>query len=58
MAEKKNELLTAGNIAKALGVPGAKVKQAITALGLEPDVKKGGCSYYGKAALTRIKAAL
>lgn len=58
MAEKNAELLTAGNIAKALGVGDAKVKKAIAELGLQPDAKKGACSYYGQANVAKIKAAL
>lgn len=52
------DLLTAGNIAKELGVSDGKVKKAITELGLEPDAKKGACSYYSKAAVAKIKAEL
>ncbi len=58
MADLKPELFTAGNIAIELGVPPAKVKRAITELGLQPDAKKGACSYYGKSALAKIKAAV
>ncbi|MHB9053567.1 MAG: hypothetical protein ACYC5F_06220 [Thermoleophilia bacterium] len=50
-----NDLLTAGKIAAELGVSPAKVKKAIQELGLEPDAKKGACSYYSKAAVTKIK---
>jgi len=56
METPKTELLTAGNIAKELGIPDAKVKKAITELGLAPDAKKGVCSYYGKAAVAKIRA--
>ena len=58
MADKQPELFTTGNIAAALGVPPAKVKKAITELGLQPDAKKGACSYYGKSALAKIEAAV
>ena len=58
MAEATTDLLTAGNIAKELGVSDAKVKKAIAALGLEPAAKKGVCSYYPKGAVAKIKAAL
>ena len=55
----KNEgLLTAGKIAEALGAKPAQVKKAITELELEPDGVKGGCSYYGGAAVKKIKAKL
>ena len=52
------DLLTAGNIAKQLGVSDAKVKKAIKELGLEPDAKKGVCSYFGKAAVAKIEKQL
>jgi hypothetical protein len=58
MAPEKSDLLTAGNIAKALGVPDAKVKKAIQALGIKPKAKKGVCSYYGKDSVAKVKAAL
>lgn len=51
-------LLTAGAIAKQLGASDAKVKMAITALGLQPAEKKGACSYYDAAAVKKIQAAL
>ncbi len=58
MATATPELLTAGKIAEALGAPPAKVKKAITALGLKPAATKGACSYYGKDVLPKIKAAV
>ncbi len=58
MAAAKTDLMTAGKIAEELGVPGGQVKKAITELGLQPDAKKGACSYYGKGALAKIKAAV
>jgi len=56
MAEQ--ELLTAGKIAKEIGASDAKVKKAIKELGLEPDAKKGACSYYSRTAIAKIKKAL
>ncbi|MFA6001627.1 MAG: hypothetical protein WC828_05875 [Thermoleophilia bacterium] len=53
-----DDLLTAGKIAKEIGVSDARVKKAIKELGLEPDAKKGACSYYSKAAISKIKKAL
>lgn len=55
---KAQDLSTAANIAQELGVSAGKVKQAITALKLPPDAKKGVCCYYSRAAVTKIKAAL
>jgi hypothetical protein len=44
VATGESKLMTAGNIAKALSVPDAKVKKAIAALGLKPKAKKGASS--------------
>ena len=55
---KNEELLTAGKIAQALSRKPAEVKKAITELKLEPDVVKGGCSYYGPASVKKIDAKL
>jgi Mn-dependent DtxR family transcriptional regulator len=57
-AEKKEDLLTSGAIAKELGVSDAKVKKAIKELAIQPKAKKGVCSYYSQDALAEIKAAL
>jgi hypothetical protein len=58
MAVETKDLLTAGGIAKALGVPDAKVKKAIQALGIKPAAKKGVCSYYSKDAVAKLKSAV
>jgi hypothetical protein len=58
MAADKPDMLTAGNIAKAIGASDAKVKKAIQELGLKPVAKKGVCNYYAKDAVPKIKAAL
>jgi hypothetical protein len=55
---KTEDLLTAGKVAKALEVKPAEVKKAITELGLEPDVVKGGCSYYNPDSVMKIKKKL
>lgn len=52
------DMLTAGNIAKTLGVSDAKVKKAIQTLGIKPVAKRGVCNYYGKDAVTKVKSAL
>lgn len=57
MAEKPGDLLTAGQIAKTLGVSDAKVKKAIGELGIKPKAKKGVCNYYAKDVLPKVKAA-
>jgi hypothetical protein len=58
MATKKSDLLTAGNIAKTLGVSDAKVKMAIQTLGIKPAAKKGVCNYYAKDVVKKIRGAL
>ncbi len=58
MATDTAGLLTAGNIAKKLRVPDAKVKKAIQSLGIKPLAKKGVCSYYGKESVAKVKQAL
>ena len=55
---EKAEGITAANIAKELGASPAKVKKAIEELNLKPVAKKGVCTYYGKDAVKKIKAAL
>ena len=58
MSDAKDGLLTAGTIAKEIGVSDTKVKKVIKDLALEPVMKKGVCSYYGRDALDLIKAKL
>jgi hypothetical protein len=58
MAPDKTDLITAGNIAKALKVSDAKVKKAIQDLGIKPAAKKGICNLYSADAVAKVKAAL
>jgi len=58
MKAEQSDLLTAGNIAKTLSVSDAKVKKAITELGIKPTAKKGICNLYSKEMLAKIKAAI
>jgi hypothetical protein len=58
MVEKKTDLLTAGDIAKALGASDARVKKAIKELGIQPKAKKGVCNYYGRDVLASVKTAV
>jgi hypothetical protein len=53
-----DDLLTAGKIAEKLGVSPAKVSKAIKDSGIEPDQKKGNCSYFGAEKVKKIEAAL
>ena len=55
---EKEDLLTAGNIAKELGVPDGKIKGVINQLVIEPKAKKGACCYYTGKDLARIREAL
>jgi len=57
-SETKNDPISAGNIAKELGLSDAKVKKAIKDLGLEPAAKRGVCNFYARADIDKIKAAL
>ena len=58
MAAEPKGPMTAGTIAKELGVSDAKVKKLIAELGITPKEKKGVCNYYGADALKKIQAAL
>jgi hypothetical protein len=58
MATETSGLLTAGNIAKAVGASDAKVKKIIQELGIPPVTKKGVCTYYAKETVSKVKAAL
>jgi hypothetical protein len=57
MPEKK-DLLTAGDIAKALKAPDAKVKKAIKDLAIQPAAKRGVCNLYAPDAVAKVKAAV
>jgi hypothetical protein len=56
-ADKNADLITAGAMAKELGLAETKVKKAIKDLGLQPKAKKGVCNLYGRDALPKVKAA-
>ena len=58
MKAEKNELMTAGTIAKNLSASPAAVKKAITQLKIVPAAKKGACTYYSPDVLAKIKNAL
>ena len=58
MPTQAPSLITAGNMAKTLGVSDAKVKKAILELGLTPASKKGCCTYYTPEDLAKLKAVL
>lgn len=50
--------ISAGAIAKELGVSEAKVKTAIKTLELAPALKRGVCNLYDRAAIARIKETI
>ena len=56
-AENRDNLLSAGAIAKELGLAETKVKKAIKDLALQPKAKRGVCNLYGREVLPKIKAA-
>lgn len=58
MAKSNSDLLTAGKIAQQLGVSGAIVSKTIKSLNIKPDLVKGGCSYYGKDVIAKVKSAI
>jgi hypothetical protein len=58
IAEKKTDLLTAGDMAKALNSSDATVKKAIWDLAIRPAAKRGVCNLYGPDALKNVKAAI
>lgn len=52
------EGLTAGAIAKELGVAPPAVKKALTALKIEADFVKAGCAYYYAERIASIRQAI
>ena len=56
--EQQADLLTAGGVAKELGVSDAKVKKVIKELAIEPKAKKGACNYYSRDVIKKIKVAI
>jgi predicted transcriptional regulator with HTH domain len=58
MPNETPTLLTAGAMAKELGVSDAKVKKAIVELGLVPAAKKGCCNYFTTEDQKKLKAVL
>jgi hypothetical protein len=58
LAEKIDDLLTAGAIAKAVGASDAEVTKAIKDLGIEPKAKKGVCNMCSKDVVAKVKKAL
>ncbi len=53
-----DDLKTLANWAKELGLSEKKLKEAVKALGLEPDAKRGACSLYGRGAVDQARSTL
>jgi hypothetical protein len=53
-----DDLKTAANWAKELGVPEKKLKDAIKAAGIEPDAKKGACAYFSRKTAEKAQKAI
>lgn len=49
------ELKTAANWAKEIGLPEKKLKDALKSANIQPDAKKGCCSYYSKASVEKAR---
>lgn len=58
MAQKKDDLFTAGDIAKVLKTSDVKVKKAIKDLAIQPATKRGVCNLYAADVVTKVKAAV
>jgi hypothetical protein len=56
--DKGREGLSAGALAKELGVSAGRVKKTLVSLGIEPDFIKGNCGYYYAERTARLKKAL
>ena len=52
------EGLSAGAMAKELGVSPAKVKRALADMGVEADFVRSGCAYYYAERTAAVKKAL
>ncbi|MCX6134369.1 MAG: hypothetical protein NTU47_11200 [Ignavibacteriales bacterium] len=58
MKTENSDLMTAGALAKHMGLSDAKVKKAIAELKIKPAAKKGVCNLYGKDVIPKIKSVL
>ena len=52
------ELLTPAKIAERWGISVDKLKKELTAQNIQPDSKKGICSYYDISKLDRVREKL
>lgn len=56
MAEQ--ELLTSAKLAEKIGVSAGKVAKYLKEQGIQPDIMKGRCGYYGAETATKVEEAL
>ena len=56
MAEQ--ELLTSAKLAEKIGVSAGKVSKYLKEQGIQPDVMKGRCGYYGAETAAKVEEAL
>lgn len=54
----KDEILSAGKIAKEIGAKPAQVKKAIADLSLDPAKVKGACKYYDQGQIAQIRKSI
>lgn len=55
---KSEDMLTAAKWADKIGVSQNKIKKAIKELEIEPDSKKGRCSYYSAETIDKVRKSL
>lgn len=55
---KSEDLLTVAKWADKLGLSQNKIKKVIKDLNIEPDNKKGRCSYYSTETIEKLKKSL
>jgi len=53
-----DDLKTIANWSKELGIPEKKLKAAVQAATVQPDAKKGPCSYFSRASMEKAKKSL
>lgn len=52
------ELLTSAKLAEKIGVSAGKVTKYLKEQGIQPDVMKGRCGYYGPGTIAKVAEAL
>lgn len=58
MAKSSEEFLSAAKIAKLYGASPSEIKKAIQEMKIKPALTKGGCAYYSKTDIEKIKKHL